>query len=275
VTREIADKVIIITGASSGIGKETALLLGRERARLVLVARRGEILEQIRSEIRTFGATAECLVLDLRQRENVSRMVSEPLARLPRIQFLINNAGFGFFGTVENTPASVVQEIFALNFEAPLYAMQLAIPIMRKQGSGHIINISSVAGKRGLPLSGIYCATKFALDGITQSLRLEVKDAGIHVSLINPATTRTEFTEHVRRGDVSGQFKPIGYVQPAQIITRRIVECIRRAKAEVYPYRLSRVLAWLNTIAPSLADKVMMPYFRDRFRAMPQRSTDD
>ena len=218
--RQIAGKVIIITGASSGIGKETALLLARERARLVLVARRGALLEEISGRIRESGATAACFVLDFSQRENISRVISETVAQFGRIDVLINNAGFGFFGTVEKTPASVVQEIFALNFEAALYAMQLAIPVMRKQGSGHIINVSSVAGKRGLPLSGIYCATKFALDGITQSLRLEVRDAGIDVSLINPASTRTEFAEHVRGGNVTRGFKPIGHVQPANLVAQ-------------------------------------------------------
>src|SRR4029077_20351281 len=99
-----------------------------------------------------------------------------------RIDVLINNAGFGFFGTVESTPPSVVREIFALNFDAPLYASQLVISIMRAQGNGHILNIASVAGKRGLPLSAVYSATKFALDGLTQGLRLEVKAAGIDVS---------------------------------------------------------------------------------------------
>jgi short-subunit dehydrogenase len=183
-----------------------------------------------------------------------------------RIDVLINNAAFGFYGTVENTPASVVREIFALNFEAALYAMQLVIPIMRAQHSGHIVNISSVAGKRGLPLSGIYSATKFALDGLTQSLRLELRDSGIDVTTINPAATKTEFFDHIRQGDVSGPFKPMGRVLPAAAVARDIVEVIRKPKIEVYPYRLSRAMAWANALAPSLLDKLMMPYLRERLR---------
>jgi len=270
MSRQIANKVIIITGASTGIGRETALLLGREGARLVLVARREALLQEIRKQVEASGGNALCLPLDLTDSANVERMIVVALEHFGRIDVLINNAGFGFFGTVEHTTSAVVREIFALNFHAALRAMQLVIPLMRKQGGGHIINISSVAGKRGLPLSGIYCATKFALDGITQSLRLEVKDDGISVSVINPAGTETEFSEHVRQAGIAGSFKPMGRIQSAETVAREIVECIRKPKLEVYPYRASRALAWLNTIAPSLADRVMTPFFRDRFKAKVQ-----
>src|SRR5204862_4660677 len=133
-----------------------------------------------------------------------------------RIDVLINNAAFGFYGSVENAPADVVREIFDVNFKAPLLACQLAIPIMRRQGGGHIINISSVAGKRGLPLSGIYCATKFALQGISEALRVELQDSGIAVSIITPAATQTEFGDNVRHGDVARKFKAMGHIQPAE-----------------------------------------------------------
>src|SRR5213082_2033965 len=138
-------------------------------------------------------------------------MIRSTLERYGRIDVLINNAGFGFLGSVENTPQSVVREIFDLNFDAPLLACQLAIPIMRAQGGGHIINVSSVVGKRGLPLSGIYCATKFALNGISESLRVELKDSGIDVSIISPAATQTEFGDNVRHGDVTAKFKAMGH----------------------------------------------------------------
>jgi short-subunit dehydrogenase len=267
--REIANQVIVITGASSGIGRETALALGRERSRLVLVARRKELLDVLRSEVEATGAKALSMALDLTQIEDVRRMVRETVETFGRIDVLINNAGFGFYGTVEKTPPPVVDEIFALNFKAPLYASQLAIPVMRAQGNGHIINISSVAGKRGLPLSGVYSATKFALDGLTQSMRLELKDTGIHVSIINPAATRTPFFAHSRRGDVGGEFKPIGHVQPAEAVAAAIVACIRRPAVEIYPYRSSRAVVWFNAIAPSLVDRLMTPYFRERLRAKP------
>ena len=268
MSQHVADKIIIITGASSGIGRATALALARERATLVIVARRRHLLVQLEEEIRRAGGAAFSLNLDLGQRTNVETMVRSTCDRFGRIDVLINNAGFGFWGTVENTPQAAVRDIFDVNFAAPLLASQLVIPIMRAHGGGHIINVSSVAGKRGLPLSGIYCATKFALQGITESLRLEVKNDGIHVSIISPASTETEFGANVRRGDVKRTFKPAGQIQSAEEVAEAIVRCIKKPKLEVYPNRLSRALVWANALAPSLVDKVMIRYLRDRLNAV-------
>jgi short-subunit dehydrogenase len=263
-TRSIANKVIIITGASSGIGRATALALGGERATLVLVARREQLLRDLEDQIRREGGTALSLPSDLREKAHVQKMIHSTRDQFGRIDVLINNAAFGFYGTVENTPPAVVREIFDLNFEAPLLACQLAIPIMRAQGTGHIINVSSIAGKRGLPMTGIYCATKFALQGISETLRIELKGSGIDVSIINPAATETEFGDNVRRADAAVKFKAMGHIQSAEEVAATIVRCIREPKVEVYPYGRSRLLVWANAIAPSLVDIVIARFFRDR-----------
>jgi short-subunit dehydrogenase len=266
MARSIADKVIIITGASSGIGRATALALARERTRLVLVARRQSLLAALEEEVRQAGSTALTMPLDLRQRAQVELMIRSTQERFGRIDVLINNAGFGYWGTVEDTPAEVVREILDLNFDAPLFASQLVIPIMRAQGRGHIINVSSVVGRRGLPLSGIYCATKFALQGISESLRLEVKDDGIDVSIVNPAATHSEFGEHVRFGKVQARFKATGHVQPAEEVGKAIVKCIKKPRVEIYPNKLSRLLAWAGAVAPGITDRVLYKFLRDRIR---------
>ena len=261
------NKRILITGASSGIGRATALILAREGATLFLVARRRELLRTLEEEVKRYGAPAHSMVFDLSDHEQVGEMIRVADRSMGGIDVLVNNAAFGYFGTVENTPASVVKEIFAVNFEAPLLASQLVIPIMRRQGAGHIINVSSVAGKRGLPLSGIYSATKFALNGISESLRVELKSTGIRVSTINPAGTRTEFGDAIRKGDVDGVFKPLGPSQSAEEVAHTIVQCIRKPKLEVYPYWPGRVFAWVNTIAPSLVDAIILKSFRERLNA--------
>jgi len=273
VAKVISDKVIIVTGASSGIGRATAAALAHERAKLVLVARRENMLSSLAEEVKTAGGTAFILPLDLRQRDHVKQMVHSTQNRFGRIDVLINNAAFGYYGSVENTPADVVREIFDLNFESPLFASQLVIPIMRAQGSGHIINVSSVAGKRGLPLSGIYSATKFALNGISEAMRVEMQGSGIEVSIINPPATRTEFGANIRQGDVTARFKPMGRVQSAEEVAAAIVQCIKKPKAEVYPYRVSRLLVWINAVAPSLVDKIMKRFYRERIRARANAST--
>src|SRR5436190_1269888 len=163
---DLTNRAIVITGASSGIGHATARALAREGARLFLVARRKDRLDQLQSIIQSGSGFAVTRAADLRQPDAVHAMITEALEKLGRIDVLINNAGFGYYGTVEKTPYALLREIFEVNFEAPLLAIQDVIPIMRRQGSGHIINVSSVVGKRGIPLSGAYCATKFALQGI-------------------------------------------------------------------------------------------------------------
>jgi short-subunit dehydrogenase len=267
VSRTISGKVIIITGASSGIGRATALALAGERARLVLVARREKLLSSLAEQVGSAGSTPMVLPLDLLQADHVKKMIHSTQDRFGRIDVLINNAAFGFYGSVENTPADLVREIFDLNFEAALIACQLVIPMMRDQGSGHIINVSSVAGKRGLPLSGIYCATKFALHGISEALRVELRGSGIDVSIINPAATQTEFGDNIRYGDVRQKFKAIGRIQSAEEVAAAIVQCIKQPKAEVYPYRISRLLVWANAVAPALVDKVMTRFLRERLGA--------
>ena len=265
VVRTIAGKVIVITGASSGIGRAAAVALGREGAKLVVVARREDRLKQLQQEI-----NGDTLVLpfDLRDPQQVAQMIEQTMNRYGRIDVLINNAGFGFQGSVEKTSPEVVREIFALNFEAALLASQLAIPIMRKQGSGHIINVSSIVGRRAIPLNGIYCATKFALNGISEALRIELKDSNIDVSIVSPAATESEFGDHVRRGDVKVKFKPVGGVQTSEEVAAAIVRCIKDPKIEVFPNRTSRLLAWANALAPSLVDKVMIRFFHSRIEAL-------
>lgn len=273
MAKTIRGKVIIITGASSGIGRATALRLAPEGPRLMLVARREKLLASLAEEVRSAGGEAFVSALDLCQKDHVKAMIHATQDQFGRIDVLINNAAFGFFGSVESTPSDVVREIFGLNFEAPLAASQLVIPIMRNQGGGHIINVASVAGKRGLPLSGIYCATKFALHGISEALRVELQGSGIDVSIINPAATRTEFGNNVRYGDVTRKFKPIGHVQRAEEVAAAIAQCIREPKAEVYPLRRSRLLVWANAVSPTLVDKLMTRFLRERMRARVNAST--
>ena len=268
---KIEGKVIVITGAARGIGQEYARYFGSLGARVVIadINDCAQTLELVRAE----KGAAVGAKLDVASAASAMEMARTALDAFGRIDALINNAGFGFYGSVENTPPDVVREIFALNFEAALLACQLVIPIMKASGSGHIINISSVAGRRGLPLNGIYSATKFALNGMSEALRIELQGSGILVSIINPAATETEFGDSVRYGDVKEKFKAMGHVQSSEEVAAAIVRCIKDPRIEVYPYGLSKVLAWGNAIAPSLVDKIIMRAYRDRMRARASAST--
>ena len=163
--------VVIITGASAGIGRETALEFARRGARLVLAARRADRLESAAAECRALGAEAVSVPADVAQREDLERIVQTAIDRFGRIDVLVNNAGFGFSGTIEETTDADMRELMDVNFMGAFMATKLVLPYMRKQRCGHIVNVSSVVGKIAFPFHGAYSATKFAVSGMTEALR--------------------------------------------------------------------------------------------------------
>jgi short-subunit dehydrogenase len=264
-------KVIVITGASAGIGRATALELASPGVALVLVARRQQRLEVLEKGVRELGGEAMSIQADLSVRPSAQRIIDLAFERYGRLDVLINNAGVGYFGTVESTTPEDVEKILALNLLAPLSSIQRALPIMKAQGRGHIINVSSIVGKRGLPLSGIYAATKFALGGISESLRVELRGTGIDVSIVYPVGTRTEFFDVVHRGDAEGEFTPKGRMQSAEEVARAIARCIHHPRVEVYPYRMARFMVWFNALFPAVVDRVLVRYVRGRVKGRQNR----
>jgi short-subunit dehydrogenase len=251
--RNLQNRVIIITGASAGIGKETAVLLAKEKCRLALAARRKDRLESLSQEIRDLGTEALPLQTDVSDEAQVDRLIQKTVEHFGRLDILVNNAGYGLFAKVEDTTVQELQTIFATNFGGTFYAIKAALPVMRRQHHGHIINVSSVAGKRGFPLSGAYCATKFAMNGLTESLRSELMGSGIDVSLVLPVSTTTEFFD-VAKNKSDRPSKPLGIVQSAHQVGKAIVRCAKNPKAEVLAYPPSKILILLNAISPSLVD---------------------
>jgi short-subunit dehydrogenase len=166
---------------------------------------------------------------------------------------LVNNAG-GFAATLEQTTAEELRALMELNVVAVLGATQAVLPIMRRQGSGHIINVSSIVGRRAVPYRAAYSATKFALGALSETLRVELTGSGIAVTLVYPIRTVTEF----HQAEVQKvPWRPMGPVQSAERVARSILSCVRRPRPEVYPYWPVRVLAVMSVIAPGLVDRGM------------------
>ena len=160
--KNLSNSVAIITGASSGIGRETAILLAQKGVKVTLAARREKRLEEVAGIINRLESEALVIPTDVSSQTQVERMIEKTLERFGRIDILVNNAGFGQLASIEETSPDDMREIMDVNFMGTFYATKATLPQMRKQRSGHIINISSVAGKRGFPFLGAYCATKFA-----------------------------------------------------------------------------------------------------------------
>jgi short-subunit dehydrogenase len=222
--------------------------------RVALCARRRARLEALAAEMRGAGAEAAAYPLDVTDAPAVRTMVDAVAARWGRVDVLINNAGRGLAARFEDTAPQEFRDLLELNVLAVLTATQAVLPLMLRQGRGHIINISSVVGRRGIPGRTAYSATKFALGGLTESLRMELRGSGIAVSLVYPTYTTTEFHDVETQRVV---FPRVGPVQSAEQVARAIVRCVKRPRAEVYPYWPARLLAVLSAAVPGLVDRVM------------------
>jgi len=248
-------RVALVTGASSGIGAATARVLAGAGLRVALCARRKDRLEHLATELTARGGVVSAHAVDVTDALAVRAMVDEVVARWGRLDVLVNNAGRGFSATVEQTTAEELRALMELNVVAALGATQAVLPIMRRQGSGHIINISSVVGRRSVPYRAAYSATKFALGALSEALRVELTGTGIRVTLVYPIrTAQTEFSQAEVQKVPS---RPMGPVQSAERVARSILRCVRRPRPEVYPYWPVRILAVMSVIAPGLVDRGM------------------
>ena len=186
-------QVVIVTGASAGIGEAASRRLFREGATVVIAARRAEKLEALKREIDSAGGRALAVAGDITSQEDRKRLVDETMRAFGRIDGLVNNAGYGQRGPIELVPIEAIRQNFETNLFSLIALTQLVIPIMREQRSGRIVNISSVAGRIARPLSSVYDATKHALEAISDGLRGELAPFGIKVVVIEPGFIITEF----------------------------------------------------------------------------------
>lgn len=189
----LADHVVIVTGASSGIGEATARRLVRAGARVVVSARRLDRLAALAHELDPTGARVLAVSGDITSDADRRTLVAEVLKKFGRIDALVNNAGYGTRGAVETVPVEAIRKNFETNVFSLIALTQLVVPHMRERGSGCIVNIGSVAGRIARPLSSIYDSTKHALEAITDGLRGELQPFGVRVTLIRPGFILTEF----------------------------------------------------------------------------------
>ena len=224
---EVNDRVVIVTGASSGIGAAFARLAAGEGARLVLAARRTERLEALAAELP--GALP--VTTDLRDPGQVRRLVAAAVDAFGRVDVLVNNAGQGMHVPVEEARLDDLQAIVELNLYGPLVAMQAVLPLMRAQGGGAIVNVSSNTTRMVIPGIGPYSATKCALNQLSATARAEWAADGVVVSVVHPSVTATEFHQTLRAGSMrdGGRLVP----EAPEVVARAILEAIRSGAAEV------------------------------------------
>jgi len=193
-------QIAVVTGSSSGIGLETSFLLAKKGIYTYATMRNQSKLEEIRAYARKDGLPLDSLYLDVTDGKSISEAVNKIVSEKGGIDILVNNAGYALLGPLELLHLDEIKEVFETNFFGIIRLVQHILPVMRKQKYGRIINISSLAGRIGLPLSVAYVSSKFALEGLTESLRYEVQDFGIHVILIEPGVIKTNFLNSMKVG---------------------------------------------------------------------------
>ena len=185
-----------------------------------------------------------------------------------RLDIMICNAGIGYHGAIDETTADAMARLVDVNVMGTFHAVKAAMPYFRRQGSGHVVIMSSIAGQRGIGFMSAYSATKAAQIGFAEGLRAELRGTGIEVSVVCPVSTETEFHNAMRR-DFGHAVSGLGPRQSADEVARAVVACVERPRAEVYPHAKSRGLVILNALAPRLTDRLVQKYGRRRRPANP------
>jgi NAD(P)-dependent dehydrogenase (short-subunit alcohol dehydrogenase family) len=242
----LRNSVVLVTGASRGLGAATACAFARSGARVALLGRDAARLEEVAAQIRCSGGEALVVTADVHNWSTIDTGVGSVINRWGRIDVLVNAVGAKLDATVAQTDLSDALELLKTNYLGPMGCCRAVLPTMRHQHSGHIINVSSVLGKRATPGRGAYAASKAALNALTDALRVETVSWGITITLVSPGRLweETELT-------------PPRFAMSLEEAASRIVRCTQRPRRELVLTHAARGLVWLNDWAPGLVDRIL------------------
>jgi hypothetical protein len=246
-------RTVIVTGASSGIGRETALAFAEAGANVVLAARRLDALERIVDEHPAWRERMLPVRTDVTRDEDVAHLTAATVSRFGRVDILVNNAGFGIRATIEQTRPEDTRGLMEVNFFGPLRCIRAVLPSMKRQGCGQIVNVGSVLSVLSTPRNGIYSASKFALRALSDALRIELRDAGVDVIMIMPGYIDTPFFENQIRYGGPMRISPIKGQHPSKV-ARAILRACAHRKREVVLTLPAKLGAWMKRFAPRLLD---------------------
>ncbi|HEX4130618.1 MAG TPA: SDR family oxidoreductase [Pirellulales bacterium] len=253
--RSLAGARVLLTGSSSGIGRALALALAKHRCRLLLTARRRELLDALAAKIQAAGAEVVCFSGDITSADVRAGLIERAKQSFGGLDILINNAGVGAIGRFRDARPERLREIFEVNFFALAEMTRAALPQLIAGRRPLVVNIGSILGHRGVPHSSEYCASKFAVQGFSESLRAELARDGIELLVVSPGTTATEFFDHAIESGKTPWPEQRGV--PAEHVAAATVAAMQAGRHEIIPNPRGKWLVRLNRLAPGLVDRLM------------------
>lgn len=253
-------RTVLITGASAGIGRKAAAQFAKKGANLVLAARRKDRLEEAASQISAdFNVRTMQYCCDVSERPQVERMMQAVLAEFGGVDVLVNNAGFAISGPVSELSIEEMESQMRTNYFGMLYCTRTLLPHMIERGSGHIVNVASVAASFGLPGMAPYCASKFAMLGFSEGLRHELRGTGVGVTVVSPIMVRTEFFDHPSFDNVPRY--PATLLSP-ETVAKAILAAAGSPRLEIVVPPVVRAAVWLKSTFPYLVNPILGRTFR-------------
>lgn len=253
------DKVVIITGASSGIGKALAFAFGQEGASIVITGRREDALNSVSAELSKAGINNLAIVADVSVAKDNELMVAKTIEKFGKIDILINNAGISMRAMFEDCDLSVIETLMNINFYGTVYATKYALPYI-KASKGSIVGISSIAGYRGLPVRAGYSASKFAMNGFLEALRTELLHTGVHVLTACPGFTASNIRMASLGADGSNKgdsMRDEGKMMSSEEVAQYILKAVQQRKRDLVLTGQGKLTVFLNKWLPGLMDSMV------------------
>ena len=261
---DFSNKVVVITGASSGIGEASAVEFAKRKSSVVLVARRKENLDSVAKKLEKYGTEILACQCDVSKWQEVEQMSKTVLNKFGTIDILVNNAGFAIYGSVLELKVEEIESQMKTNYFGMVYCTKAFLPKMLEQKTGHIVNVASVAGSFGLPGIASYCASKFAMLGFSEGFYHELKGTGVGITVVSPIMVRTDFFDH-------SSFKSIPKYSSTSLSSKTVAKAIVKASAsprlEIIVPPFVRGAVWLKHTIPYLINPILGAAFRKQMNS--------
>jgi len=257
---DFKNKVVLITGASSGIGKQTAIEFAKLGSSIILVARRKNKLEQVENELKQFNVNTLVCVCDVSKKDQVEELSKIVLQKFDSIDILVNNAGFAIYGSVSDLSINEIESQMETNYFGMIYCVKNFLPLMLKKKSGHIVNVASVGASFSVPGVSSYCATKFAMLGFSEGLKHELYGTGVGLTVVSPIMVRTPLFEHPSFTNFS-KFST-GVSLSSETVAKTIIKASNSSRLEIVVPSVARVVIWFKQTFPFLINPIIGRIFR-------------